>query len=99
MNKLGTAIREARVRRGIVQVELAERLGVVQAAVSFWENGVDTPSFKNLVKLTLEFPELTEVFEAHAADMLERLRRLEREASGGRCHCSNCTCHLEAATS
>ena len=36
-------LREARVRKGWSQEDLAERLGVTKQAVSLWEKGVHTP--------------------------------------------------------
>ncbi len=44
-------IREARVRCGINQSELAERLGVAPSAVSDWESGAKDPSVSNLYRI------------------------------------------------
>lgn len=41
---IGTVLRSWRRAAGIKQQGLAERLGVTQAAVSRWENGLDEPS-------------------------------------------------------
>jgi transcriptional regulator with XRE-family HTH domain len=76
---LGTSIREARVRRGISQTELAERVGVSQSAVSFWENGVEPPRFENLLKLAQELPELAAAFDDHGLRLLRRTEALERQ--------------------
>ena len=41
-------IREARVRAGLTQAELAARLGRDRAQVARWETGGQEPSFENL---------------------------------------------------
>ena len=41
-------IREARLRAGLTQAELADRLGRERAQVARWEIGAQEPSFANL---------------------------------------------------
>lgn len=41
-------IREARLKAGLTQTELAERLGRDRAQVARWETGAQEPSFENL---------------------------------------------------
>jgi transcriptional regulator with XRE-family HTH domain len=41
-------IREARLRAGLTQAELAARIGRERAQVARWETGVQEPSFANL---------------------------------------------------
>jgi len=41
-------IREARLRAGLTQTELADRLGRDRAQVARWETGGQQPSFENL---------------------------------------------------
>lgn len=41
-------IREARLKAGLTQTELAERLGRERAQVARWETGGQEPSFANL---------------------------------------------------
>lgn len=41
-------IREARVRAGLTQQQLAERLGTSQSVVARWESGKVRPSLENL---------------------------------------------------
>jgi phage repressor protein C with HTH and peptisase S24 domain len=48
--KIGTAIRTARKRRGLVQRNLAEHMGIEVAAVGMWESGRNLPSTENLMK-------------------------------------------------
>ncbi len=49
---LGSAIKEARTKRGLTQLALANAIGLqgddAGACVSRWEEGVYTPTFKNL---------------------------------------------------
>lgn len=49
---ISTAIREARTRQGLTQVELADKLGLSDATnVSRWERGVATPRSTTLEKI------------------------------------------------
>lgn len=48
--KIGTAIKTARKRRGLVQRNIAEKLKIEVAAVGMWESGKNLPSTENLVK-------------------------------------------------
>jgi transcriptional regulator with XRE-family HTH domain len=50
-NYLSEAIRSARRRAGLSQVELAELLGVRQSSVSQWERGSTKPSTMHLLAL------------------------------------------------
>ena len=45
------SIREARLRKNLTQEKLAQEMGVTQAAVSQWENGVTIPRTCDLIKL------------------------------------------------
>ena len=44
-------IKKIRMSRGMLQYELANRMGVKQASVSAWESGKAMPSAENLLKL------------------------------------------------
>jgi len=44
----GDLIREARLKAGLSQTQLAERLGRDRAQVARWETGGQEPSFENL---------------------------------------------------
>lgn len=48
---LGTRIREARLRLGLKQTDLARRLRVKQSAISQWESNKFAPDVENRVKL------------------------------------------------
>ena len=44
-------IKKIRESRGMLQYELANRMGIKQASVSAWESGKAMPSAENLLKL------------------------------------------------
>jgi len=44
----GDLIREARLRAGLTQAALGERIGQPQSVVARWERGAVTPSFETL---------------------------------------------------
>ncbi|MGD0747946.1 MAG: helix-turn-helix transcriptional regulator [Acidimicrobiales bacterium] len=44
----GELIREARLRAGLTQTELGERIGQPQSVVARWERGAVIPSFETL---------------------------------------------------
>jgi transcriptional regulator with XRE-family HTH domain len=48
---VGNRIRTIRVRRGILQAELAKRVGVTQKTISIWENGEQVPSLENVYQV------------------------------------------------
>jgi transcriptional regulator with XRE-family HTH domain len=93
---LAHAIRAARTIEGLTQGELAARIGVSQSAVSFWENGAETPKIEHLILLALELPAIVESFDGRERDLLERVLRLERTLFTGRCACAGCTCGKDA---
>jgi transcriptional regulator with XRE-family HTH domain len=46
-----TLLREARLRAGLTQAQLAEKVGTAQSAVARWETGRTRPSLETLVDL------------------------------------------------
>lgn len=48
---LGRRLKEIRLRRGLKQEELAERVNLEPASISNIENGKNYPSFQNLEKI------------------------------------------------
>lgn len=46
-NQIGKAIKINRITQGLTQKELARRVGVTHAAISYWENGVNVPNVKD----------------------------------------------------
>jgi transcriptional regulator with XRE-family HTH domain len=91
-------IREARLKAGLTQTELAERLGRDRAQVARWETGAQQPSFENLravveacgFELKLEIAEREEnlVLDAELEQSLlkapqQRVRALLEELGGG----------------
>lgn len=51
---LGENIRTARKKARMTQKELAQRLGIAQKDISYWENGIYTPSALRLREICKE---------------------------------------------
>lgn len=49
------ALKETRTQKGLTQEDVAKKVGVTQATVSFWENGTLIPGGKHLKALKKEF--------------------------------------------
>ena len=52
MTVVGDNIRKYRKEAGLTQVDLARRLGIIQANITRWETGRITPSIETLQKLS-----------------------------------------------
>jgi len=91
-------IREARLKAGLTQTELADRLGRDRAQVARWETGAQQPSFENLrtvveacgfeLKLEIAEREDTPVLDAELEKTLlqapqQRVQALLDELGGG----------------
>lgn len=50
-NLFSVRLKELRLKKGLTQTELGEKVGVKQNTFTNWENGKREPSFENLVKL------------------------------------------------
>lgn len=50
-NKFSQRLKELRLKKGLTQTELGEKVGVKQSTFTNWENGKREPSYENLVKL------------------------------------------------
>jgi transcriptional regulator with XRE-family HTH domain len=89
---LPRAIRNARRQHRWTQAELAQRLGVSQSTISFWERGIETPSLEHQVQLVTLLPEIFEQLAEKEMDILSRLYQLERAVYGRKCSCRGCGC-------
>lgn len=49
--KYGEAIKELRTRAGLTQIELAEKTGITQAAISYYESNEKIPNVKTADKI------------------------------------------------
>ena len=49
---IGARIRDARKDRGLTQIELASRLNVNQAVVSYWETDKSLPTLENAIAIS-----------------------------------------------
>ena len=52
---LSNNIKEFRTEKGWTQAQLAEKIGVTQGAVYFWEKGINEPTAGYLIKLARLF--------------------------------------------
>lgn len=51
MNNLGKNIRRLRVENNLTQQQLADKVGVTQKAISFWEDNINEPKALYLINL------------------------------------------------
>lgn len=79
----GTLIRQARLRRGLSQAELAELLDRDRAQIARWEHGVNTPSYETLrdVLNRCGFDLPPKLVELNAESTDEVRRRVEQTPS------------------
>ena len=59
-----TTLKKLRLRSGMTQKELAEKLHVTQGAVSHWEHGISYPTSRKL-------PEIARLFECTMDELLQ----------------------------
>ncbi len=95
MKSFAQAVRTARSKRGWTQGELARQLRVTQGTISFWENGLISPSLEHKVRLVQAMPEILSALAAQELALLDRIQALERSVFDGRCGCKDCTCTPE----
>lgn len=51
MKVFSKRLKELRLKKGLTQTELGEKVGVKQNTFTNWENGKREPNFENLIKL------------------------------------------------
>ncbi|CNZ68581.1 XRE family transcriptional regulator [Streptococcus pseudopneumoniae] len=51
MKVFSVRLKELRLKKGLTQTELGEKVGVKQNTFTNWEKGKREPSFENLIKL------------------------------------------------
>lgn len=71
---LGTRIAELRKQQGMTQLELAEKMGVTDKAVSKWERDLSCPDIHSL-------PNLAEVLGVGVGDLMQIRKRAEISVS------------------
>lgn len=49
--ELGRMLREARLEKGLTQMELSKRTGATQQCISFWETGKQLPAVFGLIRV------------------------------------------------
>lgn len=76
-------IREARLRAGLTQSELAERAGRERSVIARWEQGAVSPSFDNMLEVIeacgFELPLVLVPSERSLDDRLQKNRLLSPE--------------------
>ncbi len=63
MRSLGNSIRRSRVDAQLSVNDLAACLEVDPATLASWEHDLETPVRENLLRLSLQFPDLLVVFQ------------------------------------
>ena len=71
---LGTRIAELRKQQGMTQLELAEKMGVTDKAVSKWERDLSCPDIHSL-------PTLAEVLGVGVEDLMQTKKRAKTSVS------------------
>ena len=71
---LGTMIAELRKQHGMTQLELAEKMGVTDKAVSKWERDLSCPDINSL-------PNLAEIIGVSVADLMQIKKEAEAPVS------------------
>ena len=60
-NLIGKSIKVNRIAQNYTQKQLAQKIGVTHAAISYWENGVNIPNVKDCwlladaLEITIDF--------------------------------------------
>lgn len=76
--KIGNFIQEKRKEKNITQLELAERLGVTDRAVSKWENGICLPDAGTMPELcSILDISINDLFSGEEVDMKNNEKKLE----------------------
>ena len=71
---LGTMIAELRKQRGMTQLELAEKMGVTDKAVSKWERDLSCPDINSI-------PNLAEILGVSVEDLMQIKKEAEAPVS------------------
>lgn len=50
-----TRLKELRIENNLSQQKLAEKIGVTQKAIDFWEKGINEPKVSYVIKLAIFF--------------------------------------------
>jgi transcriptional regulator with XRE-family HTH domain len=86
------AVRTVRKDNRLTQIELAKQVGVTQSTISFWERGLEIPSFEHQVKLLTLYPEIFHKLDGEDRQAINQILELERAIHNGKCSCSGCSC-------
>lgn len=76
MNEIGIRIKLARINKGMKQKELAEKMGIKQAALCQWERGKRKPKIETLERIA----------RALNVSIWELIPEIDEEKDGENCH-------------
>lgn len=77
-DRLSIAIKRAKIEKGLNQNDLAARVGVNQATISYWQRGGRTPTLSRINKLC-DILEITSLWLLHGEDVV-KLDKSTKEA-------------------
>jgi transcriptional regulator with XRE-family HTH domain len=86
------AVRTARKENQLTQIDFAKLVGVTQSTISFWERGIEIPSFEHQVKMLTLFPNIFHQLDGEERQAINQILELERAIHNGKCSCPGCSC-------
>ena len=76
---LSENIKEFRIEKGLSQAELAQKVGVSQGAIYFWEKGINEPTAGCIIKLAKVFGVTADELLSYQSDKADNLSERERK--------------------
>jgi transcriptional regulator with XRE-family HTH domain len=76
---LSENIKEFRIEKGLSQAELAQKVGVSQGAIYFWEKGINEPTAGCIIKLAKVFSVTADELLSYQSDKADNLSERERK--------------------
>lgn len=76
---LSKNIKELRIENGLSQADLAQKIGVSQGAIYFWEKGINEPTAGCIVELAKVFGVTADELLSYQSDKADNLSERERK--------------------
>ena len=76
---LSENIKEFRIENGLSQAELAQKVGVSQGAIYFWEKGINEPTAGCIIKLAKVFGVTADELLSFSSDGKDNFSERERK--------------------